>query len=254
MYIEDRLFSENTEETLYSVLMDEDEYALYSEFQKEFGLAQKVGEAVKNKISKIGNWSKNRKIKSEVNELIRKIGRGEHLTEAELNRVRETVPEMIVRDGKKSITEAEAVKKIKPKKVKRINKEMKRKKLIDDLPDHSFNERSNLRVARGISRQNPLELSKADFAVIKNQAEKSSRFKNGLYMKDTDPAKEAFRQRHLKELRDGGAFNSQFNDKIRLKNARERFRYMDVAGTHNFDAGKNYIGESWFEKGPFIEY
>ena len=36
MYIEDRLFSGNTEETLYSVLLDEDEYALYSEFQKEF--------------------------------------------------------------------------------------------------------------------------------------------------------------------------------------------------------------------------
>ena len=32
MYIEDRLFSENTEETLYSILMDEDEYTLYSEF------------------------------------------------------------------------------------------------------------------------------------------------------------------------------------------------------------------------------
>ena len=34
MYIEDRLFSENTEEILYSVLMDEEEYALFSEFQK----------------------------------------------------------------------------------------------------------------------------------------------------------------------------------------------------------------------------
>ena len=32
MYIEDRLFSENTEETLYSILLDEDEYTLYSEF------------------------------------------------------------------------------------------------------------------------------------------------------------------------------------------------------------------------------
>ena len=40
MYIEDRLFSENTEETLYSVLMDEDEYALYSEFQKEFAVSK----------------------------------------------------------------------------------------------------------------------------------------------------------------------------------------------------------------------
>ena len=47
MYIEDRLFSETTEETLYSVLMDEDEYALYSEFQKEFGLKQKILEAAK---------------------------------------------------------------------------------------------------------------------------------------------------------------------------------------------------------------
>ena len=40
MYIEDRLFSENTEEVLYSVLMDEDEYALYSEFQKEFAVSK----------------------------------------------------------------------------------------------------------------------------------------------------------------------------------------------------------------------
>jgi len=46
MYIEDRLFSENTEETLYSVLMDEDEYALYSEFQKEFG--NKLNKILKN--------------------------------------------------------------------------------------------------------------------------------------------------------------------------------------------------------------
>jgi len=46
MYIEDRLFSENTEETLYSILLDEDEYALYSEFQKEFG--NKLNKALKN--------------------------------------------------------------------------------------------------------------------------------------------------------------------------------------------------------------
>ena len=46
MYIEDRLFSENTEETLYSVLLDEDEYALYSEFQKEFG--NKLNKILKN--------------------------------------------------------------------------------------------------------------------------------------------------------------------------------------------------------------
>jgi hypothetical protein len=32
MELQDRLFSENTEEVLYSVLMDEDEYALYSDF------------------------------------------------------------------------------------------------------------------------------------------------------------------------------------------------------------------------------
>lgn len=38
MYIEDRLFSENTEEVLYSVLMDEEELALFSEFQKEFSI------------------------------------------------------------------------------------------------------------------------------------------------------------------------------------------------------------------------
>lgn len=57
MYIEDRLFSENTEETLYSVLLDEDEYTLYSEFQKEFGLIGHVGKnlvgAAKNFLNKI---------------------------------------------------------------------------------------------------------------------------------------------------------------------------------------------------------
>ena len=42
MYIEDRLFSENTEEVLYSVLMDEEEYALFSEFQREFSLGDKM--------------------------------------------------------------------------------------------------------------------------------------------------------------------------------------------------------------------
>ena len=49
MYIEDRLFSESDpEEVLYSVTMTEDEYALYSEFQKEFGIAQKaIGTAKK---------------------------------------------------------------------------------------------------------------------------------------------------------------------------------------------------------------
>jgi len=39
MYVEDRLFSENTEELLYSVLMNEEEYGLFSEFQKEFGFS-----------------------------------------------------------------------------------------------------------------------------------------------------------------------------------------------------------------------
>jgi hypothetical protein len=32
MELQDRLFSENTDEVLYSILMDEDEYSLYSEF------------------------------------------------------------------------------------------------------------------------------------------------------------------------------------------------------------------------------
>lgn len=36
MYIEDKLFSENTGETVYQVLMSEDEYSLFSVFQKEF--------------------------------------------------------------------------------------------------------------------------------------------------------------------------------------------------------------------------
>ena len=42
MYIEDRLFSETSDEVLYSVTMTEDEYALYSEFleEREFGRVQ----------------------------------------------------------------------------------------------------------------------------------------------------------------------------------------------------------------------
>ena len=48
MSIEDRLFSENTEETLYSVIMDEDEYALYSEFQKEFGMIEFAKKGLEN--------------------------------------------------------------------------------------------------------------------------------------------------------------------------------------------------------------
>ena len=108
MYIEDRLFSENTEETLYSILLDEDEYALYSEFQKEFGLAQRVGEAVKKRISKIGNKLKNRKAIAEAKE-------------AEISDV-----EKIMRVADK----------IKPKSVKGINrnKELKKEKLLESLP------------------------------------------------------------------------------------------------------------------------
>lgn len=47
MYIEDRLFSETTEEVLYSVLMDEEEISLYSEFQKEFASIRDVKKAAK---------------------------------------------------------------------------------------------------------------------------------------------------------------------------------------------------------------
>lgn len=36
MYIEDKLFSENTGEPVYQVLLSEDEYSLFSMFQKEF--------------------------------------------------------------------------------------------------------------------------------------------------------------------------------------------------------------------------
>lgn len=36
MYIEDRLFSENTGRIVYQVLLNEDEYSLFSIFQKEF--------------------------------------------------------------------------------------------------------------------------------------------------------------------------------------------------------------------------
>jgi len=64
MYIEDRLFSENTEETLYSILLDEDEYALYSEFQKEFGLTQ-LAEKLKKIKPKSVKW-KNKRLKKKI--------------------------------------------------------------------------------------------------------------------------------------------------------------------------------------------
>ena len=79
-------------------------------------------------------------------------------------------------------TEAEEVKKVKPKKVKKINKELKNKKIFEDAygiareDAEMLHPRSAIQAARGVARQNPLELSKADFAVIKNQAEKSHRF------------------------------------------------------------------------------
>jgi len=54
MYIEDRLFSESDpNEVLYSVTMTEAEYSLYSEFQKEFGIAQKAIGAAKGFIKPI---------------------------------------------------------------------------------------------------------------------------------------------------------------------------------------------------------
>lgn len=49
MYIEDRLFSETSEEVLYSVTMTEEEYDLFSEFQKEFASIRLMK---KNKV----NW------------------------------------------------------------------------------------------------------------------------------------------------------------------------------------------------------
>jgi hypothetical protein len=48
MYIEDRLFSETSGEVkYYSVAMTEDEYALYTEFQKEFGKVKEANKALK---------------------------------------------------------------------------------------------------------------------------------------------------------------------------------------------------------------
>ena len=43
MHIEDRLFSENTEEILYNVLMNEEEYSLYSEFNEKVSNSIKPG-------------------------------------------------------------------------------------------------------------------------------------------------------------------------------------------------------------------
>ena len=55
MYIEDRLFSENNpEEVLFSVTMTESEYSLYSEFQKEFGIFQKITKNASGKLKKLG--------------------------------------------------------------------------------------------------------------------------------------------------------------------------------------------------------
>jgi hypothetical protein len=48
MYIEDRLFSETSGEVkYYSVVLSEEEYALFSEFQKEFGKVKRANKALK---------------------------------------------------------------------------------------------------------------------------------------------------------------------------------------------------------------
>jgi len=54
MYIEDKLFSETSGERYYSVTMTEEEYSLYSEFQKEFAAKQLLSAAWKGKPNVIG--------------------------------------------------------------------------------------------------------------------------------------------------------------------------------------------------------
>ena len=51
MYIEDRLFSETSDEVLYSILMDEDEYSLYSEFCSLFSKKDDDEDEDEDKIS-----------------------------------------------------------------------------------------------------------------------------------------------------------------------------------------------------------
>jgi len=60
MYIEDRLFSGASGERYYSVTMTEEEYSLFSEFQKEFASirkAKKVVRAINEGERKIGLYN-----------------------------------------------------------------------------------------------------------------------------------------------------------------------------------------------------
>ena len=77
MYIEDRLFSETSEEVLYSVTMTENEYALFSEFQKEFAsvrLMKKQGKKLWNAAIEA-----DRKSAGKINAIVMKNGGGKNI-------------------------------------------------------------------------------------------------------------------------------------------------------------------------------
>jgi hypothetical protein len=57
MELQDRLFSENTDEVLYSILMDEDEYSLYSEFCSLFSKDDEDEDEERLSIEDLGDYS-----------------------------------------------------------------------------------------------------------------------------------------------------------------------------------------------------
>jgi len=101
----------------------------------------------------------------------------------------------------------EAVKKIKPKSVKRINKKLKRKKLLESTPSWgrhqkaiqaspSLEDAALREVRQHLKYPDYYGLSKADYAVYNNQRAKSmwERGGGGLYEKNPDPIWEKIRQ------------------------------------------------------------
>jgi len=77
MYIEDRLFSETSDEVLYSVTMTEEEYDLFSEFQKEFAsvrLMKKQGKKLWNAAIEA-----DRKSAGKINAIVMKNGGGKNI-------------------------------------------------------------------------------------------------------------------------------------------------------------------------------
>jgi len=78
MYIEDRLFSETSDEVFYSVTMTEEEYNLFSEFQKEFASVRLMKKQGKKLFD--AAIQGDRKSAGKINAIVMKNGGGKNIT------------------------------------------------------------------------------------------------------------------------------------------------------------------------------